>query len=441
MEYNNLIERIWWLIRLRWIATAGVIFVIFFTDRIIKIPLLILPLYTIAFILVIYNFIFIFWMRRIKKKASKNKNNIIIAYRIANIQISLDLFCLALLMHFSGGIENPFIFYFIFHMIIASILLTRRDSFLQATFAVFLFCSMVMLEYLGVLTHYNLKGFLKHSLYDNFTYIAGVSFAFISTIYLAVYMATSISKRLREHEKSLRQANVLLEEKDRIKSEYVLRVTHDIKEHISAIQSCIEPVTGGIIGSLNDKQSDLLKRAISRTEKLLFFIRALLKITSIRLSKEIKMEIFSFADMISEVVSDISSKAKDKNISVNYTLEPNVGISIRGAKDYIQEVIANLLANSVKYTPSGGRIDIVVIDKGSLITTEIKDTGIGIPKDEMPRIFEEFYRASNAKAIERDGTGLGLAISKQIIERHKGSIWVESDQGKGSTFHIILPKQ
>jgi signal transduction histidine kinase len=100
----------------------------------------------------------------------------------------------------------------------------------------------------------------------------------------------------------------------------------------------------------------------------------------------------------------------------------------------------NILANAVKYTPCNGKIDIRVNDKGNTILIQIKDTGIGIPNDELPKIFEEFFRASNAKEIEKDGTGLGLSIAKQVIERHNGKIWVESEKGKGSTFSIELPK-
>ena len=100
----------------------------------------------------------------------------------------------------------------------------------------------------------------------------------------------------------------------------------------------------------------------------------------------------------------------------------------------------NLLANSVKYTHNNGKIDIKAFDKGNRILIEIADNGIGIPKDELPKIFEEFYRAANAKKTERDGTGLGLSIAKQIVERHNGRIWVESEEGKGSKFSIELPK-
>ncbi|MFQ5951884.1 MAG: sensor histidine kinase [Candidatus Omnitrophota bacterium] len=252
-------------------------------------------------------------------------------------------------------------------------------------------------------------------------------------------MATSISTRLREREKGLKEANALLMEKDRIKSEYVLRVSHDIKEHLAAIQSCIEPVTVGITGSLNEEQMDLLRRADRRTEKLSFFVKALLEITRIKLSKKIKMEFFPFKDMLSEAIDNISLKAKSKNIFISSTVEPGID-KITGGREYILETITNLLANAVKYTPRHGKVDVTVKDKESSILIQIKDTGIGIPANELAEIFEEFYRASNAKHIERDGSGLGLSIAKQIIERHEGKIWAESEVGKGSTFFIELPK-
>lgn len=432
-QNEGLFERIHWLIKLRWIAVAGVFLSVFCAVNILKIPIPGIPLYTIALILGIYNLASLIYVNR------SRPNFPVIANRVANIQISIDLFILAGLIHFSGGIENPFIFYFVFHMIIASILLSRRASFLQATFAVMLFSMMVASEYLGVLPHYCLVGFVSSDLHNNVVHISGISVVFISTLYIAVYMATSISRRLRDREASLKESNALLTQKDRIKSEYVLRVTHDIKEHLAAIQSCIEPVTGGITGSLNERQMDLLQRADERAGKLMFFVKALLEVTRIKLSKEIRMGYFDFSDMLKEAIHAITRKAGNKDISISSAVEPGIQ-KIRGAKEYIQELIANLLANSVKYTPRNGKIDINVIDKGNSILIEIKDTGIGIPKDDLPKVFDEFYRATNAKEIEKDGTGLGLSIAKQVVERHSGKIWVESEEGKRTTFFITLPK-
>ena len=434
---EGLIERIYWLIRLRWIAVAGVIFTVLSIEKIANIPLRSLTLYTIAFILGVYNLIFFLYLNRIKRNSPPDLPTI--ANRVANIQISLDLLSLTALIHFSGGIENPFIFYFIFHMIIASILLSRRASYLQATFATALFILMVSLEYFNFLEHHYLNGFVAYSLHANKIYIQGISVAFISTLYLAVYMATSISVKLRQKEKILQEANLLLEEKDRIKSNYVLRVSHDIKEHLSAIQGCLDPVLQGLTGELNPGQKDLVRRSSERTGKLMSFVKALLEITRIKLSKEMETGPFSLRKTAENAVNFVEARAKDKDMRLSYNIDPAVDV-ITGAQIYIEETIANLLANSVKYTPKGGRVDMKIKDKGDSVLIQISDTGIGISKDDIPRIFDEFYRAKNAKALERDGTGLGLSIAKEVIERHKGKIWVESEEGKGSTFNIVLPK-
>jgi signal transduction histidine kinase len=114
-------------------------------------------------------------------------------------------------------------------------------------------------------------------------------------------------------------------------------------------------------------------------------------------------------------------------------------IMISGVRVYLEEALLNLLKNSLKYTPAGGRIIFEVTAPGDRISVRIEDTGIGIPAEELPHIFEEFYRASNAKSRERKGTGLGLSIAKQIVEMHQGKIDVESVLGKGTTFHLLLP--
>ncbi len=431
---ERFIERLRWLIRLRWIAAAGVFLTTLVVNRIFNFSLEAASLYTIAITLGMYNLAFLFLLRYIRGRESAA-----LIGRIANAQISLDLLSLAVLIHFSGGVENPFLFYFIFHMIIASILLDRRASMLQASFAVMLISAVIAAEYFGILPHYCLKKFIVYDQHRNLFYIAGISFVFISTLYIAVYMATSISGRLKQRERALEDTNRQLEEKDRIKSEYVLRVTHGIKEHLSAIQGCLEPVAGGITGGLNPGQFDLVQRAAQRTAKLMSFVRALLQITQIKLFKEIKMEHFSMEDAVAEAVNYTSSKAKDKNISVSLTMDAGID-KIRAAREYIQETLTNLLVNSIKYTPRNGKIDIMVRNKGSSVLVEITDTGIGIPEKELPRIFEEFYRASNAKEAERDGTGLGLSIAKHVIEMHNGKIWAESEEGRGSKFSIELPK-
>jgi signal transduction histidine kinase len=172
----------------------------------------------------------------------------------------------------------------------------------------------------------------------------------------------------------------------------------------------------------------------------MFFVKALLEITRIKLSKKMETGIFSLRKTAENAVSFVEARARDKNIKLTWTVAPGVE-EITGAQVYIEETIANFLANSIKYTPEGGSVDLMVGDAGASVLIRVSDTGIGIPKDDLPHIFEEFYRAKNAKAVEKTGTGLGLAIAKEVAERHNGSIWVESKEGKGSRFYFSLPKQ
>jgi signal transduction histidine kinase len=243
---------------------------------------------------------------------------------------------------------------------------------------------------------------------------------------------------LKKQEKALREANTQLKEKDRIKDEYVSRVTHDIKGHLAAIQSCLFIAADAPSGALNDKQSDFLSRAQSRTVQLTAFVKELLNLTEIRLSGRLKTEAFSLPDSISKALNTVARKAKDKSITVTSNVEPSVG-QIVGDEFSINEMLTNLLFNAIKYTPEGKTVHLEAKSRDNYVQIDFVDTGIGIPADELGSVFDEFFRASNAKKSEKDGTGLGLSIVKQIIERHGGKITVQSQEGKGTTFAIILP--
>jgi len=245
--------------------------------------------------------------------------------------------------------------------------------------------------------------------------------------------------QLQKQEKALREANTQLKEKDRIKDEYVSRVTHDIKGHLTAIQSCLHIATDESSGPLTDKQSDFLFRSRNRTAQLSDFVNELLNLTQMRLSGKFETASFSLPSTISRALDTVERKAKDKSITVTSSIEPSVG-QIVGNQFSINEMITNLLFNAIKYTPEKKTVHIEAKRQGEYIKIDISDTGIGIPADELGNVFDEFFRASNARKSEKDGTGLGLSIVKQIVERHGGKISVQSQQGQGTTFTVTLPK-
>jgi len=266
-------------------------------------------------------------------------------------------------------------------------------------------------------------------------------FDFVEAVARQINLAqkTLFFVELEKKEKALRDANTQLKEKDRIKDEYVSRVTHDIKGHLAAIQSCLYIAGDQSTGSLNEKQNDFLSRSRRRTAQLTGFVKELLNLTQMRLSGKFETALFSLPNSISKALDICQRKAEDKSITLTSEIDPSVA-EIIGNQFSINEMIANLLLNAIKYTPDNKSVHIEAKSCGDNIQIDISDTGIGIPSDELDKVFDEFFRARNAKNSEKDGTGLGLSIVKQIVERHGGRISVKSQQNQGTTFTIILPK-
>jgi len=433
----RLVRRAYWLIRLRWIAIAGVVMAVFFAGRLFGVSLYSQPLYIITLLLAMYNLTAYVLLSHYTSDSDRSVRPAV--KRIINFQMSADLIFLTLLLHFSGGIVNPFVIYFIFHMIIASILLSVIESYLQATLGTVLLTLMALLEYKGIVPHYSIEGFVPYDAHADGLYVFANVAVLASTFYLAVFMTSSIASQSRRQEEGYRLANIQLKEKDRVKDEYVARVTHDIKGHLAAIQSCLDVVNNGITGKLNEKQADFVGRAHNRTINLSNFVRALLKLTQLRLANEGAGEQFMILNTLENALSAVEIRAKDKSITVEHKSGDSLG-QITGSSMSIEELITNLLLNAIKYTPHGGKVSISGKDEGEFVKFKIADSGIGIPEDEIGHIFDEFYRASNAVKTEKDGTGMGLAIAKQIIERHGGEISVESKLEQGTTFTFTLAR-
>ncbi len=394
-------------------------------------------LYFLSAILLAYNFILYDLIRYFTwgdhTVSHRTVSNIIV------FQISADLFILTAILHFSGGIENPFFLYFVFHMVLTSIFLSRLQSYIVATLAVIFFGGLIFFEHIGILEHYTLAGFAEDGRYRNVMFIGGTFFIFTTTLYLVVYMTTSITKQLHKQQAHLEHANALLQQKDHLKNEYVMRLTHDIKGHLAAIESCLDVVLHHMAGELTGKQQDLTERAYRRANKCMGFISALLRLTRMKLGGHVDMQQFAMRNVIMDTLAAVERRAKDKSINISYEIDDSID-EIYGEPVLLGEAITNLLFNAVRYTPSGGDMRLEVKDEGQTVLIKVRDTGIGIPEGDQEKIFEEFYRAVNAREVERDSTGLGLSIVWQVIERHGGRVWAQNNESGGSTFSFRIPK-
>ena len=435
----RLARHAYWLIKLRWVAIVGVVTAIIIASTFFRVSLQLKNLYILCAILAFYN-LAVFALLRYSRKHYKQTN----VYspgikKIINLQMSFDLLFLSILLHFSGGVENPFIVYFIFHMIIASILLSVFESYLQATLATALLVFLALLEYQEIIPHYCLEGFIQHDAHNGGLYLFGKIGVLASALYLVVFMTSFIASQSRRHEEGYRLANIKLKEQDRLKNEYVSRVTHDIKGHLAAIQSCLDVVINKMVGPLNEEQENFVSRAHKRTKNLSVFVKTLLRLTQIRLSHEMDRKEFPLKESIDASLHSVRRTAEQKSIKLSSHISPDI-TTIFGNQFSIEELITNLLLNAIKYTPNNKTVEVQALDSDGFAQIKIIDTGIGIPPDEIGHVFDEFYRASNARETKKDGTGLGLSIAKQIVERHGGRISVQSQLNKGTTFLFTLPK-
>lgn len=426
-----------WFIRIRWVALFILVISNYTVKHLFNISIQEVSIYILSLVLLILNVLHAIILNRITKK--KSSKVILGIKKEIHFQIITDLIILTLIIHYSGGIENPLILFYFLHMIIASSIYSTLVSYLYAAFAIVLAASLALLECFSIIPHYTMVGFVSHDLYKDTLYVFGTGFVFACTSVLVVSLSHMIISRSIKSEETYVRTNIELENKDKLKNEYVLRVTHDIKGHVAAILSCIEVIRTKIAGPLNEVQEEFANRAFERTELLSAFVKNLLNLTKKRLKHDNEVEEFLLKNVINKVLVPIQILAKDKSIDLNIYIDKSV-LAITGNPFTIEELYSNLLLNAIKYTPNNGHVSLTVKSRLNHIITEISDSGIGIPKEEQSKVFDEFFRASNVPKDIKTGSGLGLSIVKQIVDNHNGKIWVSSELGVWTKFTFVLPK-
>jgi signal transduction histidine kinase len=235
------------------------------------------------------------------------------------------------------------------------------------------------------------------------------------------------------------RAYQVLEDLDRSKTQFVRIVIHELRSPVTVATSLLKLLDQGYVGVLNKEQADLIDRARRRIEFLQTLIDDLLDLAAGRaeLSGRAERGSVSLSSVFDRVRSRFEPSAKEKGLAFRYKT-PQEPLFVWGNKDELDRLLNNLVSNAIKYTQRGEVcLSLERIDSSARVT--VSDTGIGIPKEDQPHLFEEFYRAENAKKVERSGTGLGLAIVKDLVERYGGEITVESSEGQGTKFGLVLP--
>jgi len=408
-------QRLLWLIRLRWIA-AGCLFVVLTAARFplgLRIPAI--QLYIGNAVLLAVNLAYRMLFRRLLSRAN----------RFIAIQINLDLALLAYLLHFSGGVENPFAVFFIFHMIIAGTLLAPRSAYLEAGAAFVLFAVLLAGERAGFLPRPLVPGFSPAAgAGTSLSYLVALLTAAAAALLGAVYLSSTIAEKLRRRDRELETA--ILE-----KSRYVQQVSHDIRGSISAIQSCLRVVLDGLGGPMPDGARSMVARAERRSRSLLEFADDLLYLSLLRAGEAIGKEPASISGLFGELALGMQAEAQKRGLSL-VAEDLSGGKTIAADAEAIRRALRCLLLNSLQRSPAGGTVTARAESAPKEIRIRISDTGPRLSDEELPHVFDDFYSGET-------GGGLGLAIAREVARLHGGLVRVENGPQRGCAFIVTLP--
>jgi PAS domain S-box-containing protein len=254
-------------------------------------------------------------------------------------------------------------------------------------------------------------------------------------IIAAVEILRDITER-KKAEEQLKEAYEKLKELDEMRDDFLGAVTHELRTPLTSIIGALDLL---LDADIPEEQRDLLSIAEKESERLDSLISELLSIakTEGKIS-ELNLERLSLREVINDAVKEMKIHAKKRQVSIRRQIQKDLPPVIAD-REQLKRVLTNLLGNAVKFNKKGGRINIRAKYKDDHTEISVEDTGMGIPEEDLSRVFSKFYRVTTGEAQRYPGYGLGLSIVKSIVERHGGKIWVESTLGKGSRFTFTLP--
>ena len=232
------------------------------------------------------------------------------------------------------------------------------------------------------------------------------------------------------------------DKEDRERRLFVSNVSHELRTPLTSVKSYLEALDDGALSE--PVAPDFVKVSLNETNRMMRMVTDLLSLSRIdNETSQLDIELTNFTAFITFILNRFDKiKSQSQEDTKKYELireYPITPIWVEIDTDKMTQVIDNILNNAIKYSPDGGKIKVGMKTTDAQLIISISDEGLGIPKKDLPRIFDRFYRVDKARSRAQGGTGLGLAIAKEIVKQHKGFIWAKSEYGKGSTFTIVLP--
>jgi two-component system phosphate regulon sensor histidine kinase PhoR len=330
-------------------------------------------------------------------------------------------------------------------MIIGSLVLPGFIIYSIAAAVVASFAFISFGQHYGLIPQHKLIGLLNFNLSEDLNYIIAFNIVFMFVIFMCVLLANRIANQLYKREQELVESIEKINSAEKEKQKYIIGVVHEIKTPLAAVHSYLDLVLQKFLGPLDEVVEEKLKRAKRRSDEAIELVNSVLRISNMKLLDKINEESMTIGVIVKTTVASQMVNAKAKSVLIRVRDERKEKIPVKGDSFLIQIAISNIINNAIKYVDFEGKIEVVIENKEKDVMINVCDNGIGIPEQDIDKIFTDYYRASNIKDKNYEGSGIGLPVVKQIIERHGGTIKVESpsrlatSDKPGTSFTIYLP--
>jgi len=439
--------RLGWFIQLRWLASLGLLPGLFCFSHLFDLEVNWVPFVVVNSLMFAVNIAYNCYYH-LQNHFDKEYTKAIPrpALLFAHIQVLVDLLLLTALIYLLGTFYYPFYLFYIFHIIISSLLLKKRDVILYSTFSLILFTLSAVVEFYFSCTAFAITAFPEQAHISYLHRFLSVFLPLFAVFYLTTYMTTSIAESLKKRQQEiealseeLEQKNITLELHNNARERFMSVAFHELKAPLAAVDGYLQILINNIGDASEQEKKRMLSRMYARIRQLITFLKHLRDYSELELNdQDDAPKLVDMHDVAMEAIKINQPDAKKKNVFFDHAI-PQKLPHVLGERSRILQVLNNILSNAIKYTDAGSiRFKASITEKGEILF-RVTDTGRGISEQDLPDIFEDFFTTKDIKKRRTAGAGLGLSISKKIIARMNGKIWAESELDKGSVFYVVIP--
>ncbi len=441
----ELVARVRWFIKMRWIAVAACVAGALAAS--IDWPSFALSPFHFALdagFLGLTNLSYTLLSRRLLEREDHHHP----IHTLLLVQMFGDFLALGFLSYTCGTIETPLLTLFLAHIILATLFFNRGIA-LIVIFGAWVFASLPLaLEWAGWIPVISIfDSSFKHSVVDDDLVTGGFITGIGSVFFTCWYLVSEISSSLKLRERQLEEAYELLVKLSREKTQATLRATHELKAPFAAIKSYVYTLRDGYCGPLPEKAGKVVSRIGDRCDQLTEKITDIIHLGNLKtlVVTEMNLVPVELSKLLFQEIEEGALLGELRGTVVENQIEGERSVHILGSAPHLHTMFKNLIQNAVRYSRDQGRVVVSMKRKAKRVSVRVRDQGIGIPQENLERIFDEHFRSNNAVAHHPNGTGLGLPLVKEIVRLHDAVIHVKSELGAGThftvSFETIEPKK